>query len=191
MIQEEQDEATKNRTNSSTTTTISTTQETQYLNRLLSDGTNQKASSGTTNRITAHGTDIVDDFIDGIYHTEPKSNHHMTKTTSAVAKKSKLSTSTAKSNTTSVLPLCTGHQQPCKSCTVKKTGPNKGRKFYVCASTSRIEQCTTFIWVDDTVQVRSRFFVFPTDLYTKSFPPCLKQNPSAFLQRTKTAIFYK
>lgn len=30
-------------------------------------------------------------------------------------------------------PLCRGHSEPCKMMTVSKCGPNRGRKFYICA----------------------------------------------------------
>lgn len=33
----------------------------------------------------------------------------------------------------SSLPVCKGHSEPCVARTVKKTGPNVGRGFYVCA----------------------------------------------------------
>ena len=32
-----------------------------------------------------------------------------------------------------VAPLCTVHREPAKELTVNKTGPNKGKKFYVCS----------------------------------------------------------
>lgn len=73
------------------------------------------------------GVDPVDDFVDGVFAC---------KTASTRGK---------------AIPVCTGHQQPCKLLTVKKTGPNKGRKFYAC-SFPRSEQCNHFQWVDDTVQ---------------------------------------
>lgn len=33
----------------------------------------------------------------------------------------------------SSIPLCKGHKEPCVSRVVKKSGPNLGRRFYVCA----------------------------------------------------------
>ena len=42
--------------------------------------------------------------------------------------------------------------QNLKLLTVKKTGPNKCRKFYACCL-PRQEQCNHFQWVDDTQEV--------------------------------------
>lgn len=47
------------------------------------------------------------------------------------------------------VPLCTGHFEPCKLRTVKKSGANKGRKFYSCPYGRR--GCNFFLWADDHV----------------------------------------
>jgi GRF zinc finger/DEAD/DEAH box helicase/SAP domain len=83
------------------------------------------------------GVDPIDDFCDGTFSQAAPP---------AIAKLNK-----KKRQTSSTIPLCPDHQQPCKLLTVKKTGPNKGRKFYVCAF-PRGEQCNHFLWADDTVQ---------------------------------------
>jgi GRF zinc finger len=43
--------------------------------------------------------------------------------------------------------ICKAHQVPCKLLTVKKEGPNHGRKFYVCGDPT---QCDHFEWTTDT-----------------------------------------
>ncbi|CAM9978884.1 unnamed protein product, partial [Discosporangium mesarthrocarpum] len=52
-------------------------------------------------------------------------------------------------------PRCVKHQRRTKLLTVKKTGLNKGRRFYVC-SLPRGEGCAFFMWADDNpAMVRS------------------------------------
>jgi GRF zinc finger len=84
-----------------------------------------------------NGLDTIDDYVDGVLQAPP------------VASRS--SKQRARS-TAAAIPLCRGHSQPCKRLTVKKTGPNKGRVFFVCGG-PRGEQCHHFEWADDTVQV--------------------------------------
>ncbi|CAO2640015.1 DNA-(apurinic or apyrimidinic site) endonuclease 2 [Lemmus lemmus] len=48
-------------------------------------------------------------------------------------------------------PLCRGHREPCVMRTVKKTGPNLGRHFYVCARSlgppnDPSSSCNFFLW---------------------------------------------
>jgi hypothetical protein len=78
--------------------------------------------------------DPVDDFVDGVFSApnNDKSKHR-----------------------SDAIPLCSGHRQPCKLLTVKKSGPNKGRKFYACAGERR-EQCNHFAWADDTVEAAQK-----------------------------------
>lgn len=45
-------------------------------------------------------------------------------------------------------PKCAHHQQPSRLLRVKKSGPNKGRRFYTC-SFPRGEECGFFMWVED------------------------------------------
>lgn len=78
------------------------------------------------------GTDAVDNFVDGLADTD------------ASSKRSRRTTSQNKNG----IPLCQGHQQPCRLRTVRKSGPNKGRKFYACPM-DRHEQCNFFAWADD------------------------------------------
>ena len=52
-------------------------------------------------------------------------------------------------------PICARHTRPCKLIKVKKSGPNKGRKFYAC-SMPRGEQCDFFQWADDTAEAAKR-----------------------------------
>ena len=44
-------------------------------------------------------------------------------------------------------PMCTGHRLECVVRTVKKAGPNKGRKFFSCACTPELS-CNFFKWQD-------------------------------------------
>ena len=51
-------------------------------------------------------------------------------------------------------PLCKGHRESCVLRTVKKEGPNNGRRFYVCArpqgAKTNIEaRCQHFEWIDN------------------------------------------
>ncbi|XP_004598385.2 DNA-(apurinic or apyrimidinic site) endonuclease 2 [Ochotona princeps] len=51
----------------------------------------------------------------------------------------------------SPLPLCAGHKEPCVMRTVKKPGPNLGRRFYMCARprgppTDPSARCNFFLW---------------------------------------------
>ena len=69
------------------------------------------------------GTDPLDDFVDGVDLKKASSKG---------------------------IPLCQGHQQPCRLRTVRKaTSAHKGRKFYVCAMERRHEQCNHFQWADN------------------------------------------
>ena len=48
-------------------------------------------------------------------------------------------------------PLCKGHKEPCVLKTVNRTGPNRGKKFYMCAKPAGFKgdpntRCETFIW---------------------------------------------
>jgi len=45
-------------------------------------------------------------------------------------------------------PKCAHHHQPSRLLKVKKSGPNKGRRFYTC-SFPRGEECGFFMWVED------------------------------------------
>ena len=47
-----------------------------------------------------------------------------------------------------VRPACSGHQLPAKLITVRKDGPNKGRKFYGCAYPAD-QRCKFFMWAED------------------------------------------
>ena len=82
-----------------------------------------KADTGSVQVFSRQGTDVIDDYLDGVYTTTKKSR--------------------------STIPFCDGHQQPAKKLTVKKSGPNQGRPFYCCAE-PRGEQCDFFQWADDT-----------------------------------------
>ncbi|XP_062039850.1 DNA-(apurinic or apyrimidinic site) endonuclease 2 isoform X1 [Lepus europaeus] len=51
----------------------------------------------------------------------------------------------------SPMPLCGGHREPCVMRTVKKPGPNLGRRFYMCARprgppTDPSSRCNFFLW---------------------------------------------
>jgi GRF zinc finger len=99
---------------------------------------NQLMGKSTTSATSSTGADVVDDFIDGVFAPPPAEAN------ANIKKKS--------SKTTSPIPLCSGHHQPCKVLTVKKSGPNRGRQFYACAC-PRMEQCNHFAWADDTLRV--------------------------------------
>ena len=50
-------------------------------------------------------------------------------------------------------PLCKGHKEPCVMRTVKKSGPNRGRRFYVCAKpeghkSNPDARCDHFEWMN-------------------------------------------
>lgn len=52
-------------------------------------------------------------------------------------------------------PLCTGHNQPCVLKTVKRSGPTRGRQFYMCAKpegfkTDPNARCSFFKWIGRT-----------------------------------------
>ena len=89
-------------------------------------------------RTLAHANvDPVDDYLDGTFHkhiVQCKGN----------------TTTNAKSQSCSY-PHCIRHNRRCKLHTVKKSGPNRGRKFYTC-SLPRGEQCDYFVWQEDTLQ---------------------------------------
>lgn len=91
---------------------------------------------------TSAGVDPVDDFVDGVFAPDNAANGDD-------AMKNAESNQRKHSPT---IPTCSGHQQPCKLLTVKKSGPYKGRKFYACPC-PRGEQCNHFLWADDTLQV--------------------------------------
>ena len=49
-------------------------------------------------------------------------------------------------------PMCNGHQMRAKLLTVKKAGPNRGRRFYRCGF-SADQQCNFFMWADDNPDI--------------------------------------
>lgn len=55
-------------------------------------------------------------------------------------------------------PKCIRHGRTCRLLVVRKTGNNKGRKFYVC-SLPRGEQCDFFQWAEDTVEAAKRLLL--------------------------------
>ena len=77
---------------------------------------------------------------------------------SASSSQSKSSKSTAASWSTImaplVAPLCTVHREPAKELTVNKTGPNKGKKFYVC---SRFVACLVSLLRDFAMLTQRSF----------------------------------
>ena len=77
------------------------------------------------------GMDPLDDYFDGTLSSASKQSEEDGKRTSSKV-------------------CCVRHNRPCKLATVKKSGPNKGRKFYVC-SLPRGEQCDHFEWKEDTL----------------------------------------
>lgn len=89
-------------------------------------------------RTLAHANvDPVDDYLDGTFHK------HIVQCKGST-------TTNAKSKSCSY-PHCIRHNRRCKLHTVKKSGPNRGRKFYTC-SLPRGEQCDYFVWQEDTLQ---------------------------------------
>jgi len=91
------------------------------------------------------GTDPLDDYLDGVYHDSiPKEKRAGNKKSNKTA------------NSRNPLPMCSGHQRPCKLLQVKKKNDNRGRHFYAC-SLPRGEQCNHFQWAEDTVQARCHF----------------------------------
>ncbi|RYH29294.1 RecQ family ATP-dependent DNA helicase [archaeon] len=51
-------------------------------------------------------------------------------------------------------PLCPGHSMPAKLLTVKKTGGNKGRRFYACCFPAD-QRCNFFLWAEDNPDLLS------------------------------------
>ena len=91
-----------------------------------SHGTSEQHFGGA---LTLDGIDPVDDLVDGALSC---------------------AASNKKPGRSNPIPLCSGHHQPCKLLTVRKTSTgNKGRQFYCCAL-DRGEQCNFFKWMDDT-----------------------------------------
>lgn len=123
---------------------------------------NPIASSVATTVVSSSsqtGIDPVDDYIDGVYTAKNK-----------------------KQKSKRAIPLCSGHQQPCKLLTVKKSGDNKGRQFY-CCSFPRSEQCNHFQWADDTLEVSGvRSILEPMwsahPVYSKAAQAALLKNSS-------------
>jgi ATP-dependent DNA helicase Q4 len=76
--------------------------------------------------------DPMDDYLDGNYHAKKEDKDKQVKDVAAA-------------------PCCSGHQRPCKKLVVKKSGGNKGRKFYVC-SLPRGEQCDFFEWAENSAE---------------------------------------
>jgi GRF zinc finger len=99
---------------------------------------NQMIGKSTISVTSSFGVDVVDDFMDGVFAAESSEANPNAKKNAA--------------KRVSPIPLCSGHQQPCKVLTVKKSGPNRGRQFYACAC-PRMEQCNHFAWADDTLRV--------------------------------------
>jgi hypothetical protein len=46
-------------------------------------------------------------------------------------------------------PACSGHQLPAKLITVRKTGPNRGRKFFGCSYPAD-QRCGFFLWAEES-----------------------------------------
>ena len=69
----------------------------------------------------------------------------------------------SKSGSANAIPLCAGHQAPCRLATVKKSGRNKGRKFYACSATPWQQRCDSFFWADeDPIAAAMKFQPAPT-----------------------------
>ena len=111
----------------------------------------------TKRRVANAGVDNVDDFLDGVYENKPGNSNN-----SCYSISKSIVTATSSSTTPTPLeaklkasrstkPSCVRHSRPCKLLQVKKSGSNKGRKFYVCAL-PRGEQCEHFQWAEDTVE---------------------------------------
>lgn len=89
-------------------------------------------------RTLAHANvDPLNDYLDGTFHK------HIVQC--------KGSTTTNTRSQSCSYPHCIRHNRRCKLHTVKKSGPNRGRKFYTC-SLPRGEQCDYFVWQEDTLQ---------------------------------------
>ncbi|GMH53067.1 hypothetical protein TrLO_g6622 [Triparma laevis f. longispina] len=86
------------------------------------------------------GVDVLDDLLDGKFLekkiTPPKKSNKKTK-----QPKSKPEDSTCVK--------CVRHSRKCKLLKVKKPGPNRGKKFYVC-SLPKGEGCDFFKWEEDS-----------------------------------------
>eukprot|EP00939_MAST-03C_sp_MAST-3C-sp1_P005158 g5158.t1 len=86
-----------------------------------------------------------------------------------------------------VIPLCPGHQLPCRLRTVKKASSrHRGRKFYAC-SLSREQQCDAFFWFDavDRSEVREH-------LSDESVPTSVRaERLQWFLRRAKNMTCFE
>ncbi|KAL7578322.1 hypothetical protein ACA910_012730 [Epithemia clementina (nom. ined.)] len=116
--------------------------------------------------LTHDGIDPMDDFLDGTFAT-----------TTAGAQQATVNNKTIDSNP---IPLCSGHQQPCKQLTVKKnTTGNKGRQFFCCAL-ARGEQCNFFKWADDTVEAAKAVL-----MKNKSYSGFVGRQVQSYMERIK------
>lgn len=48
---------------------------------------------------------------------------------------------------------CSSHNEPCAVRTVRKDGPNKGRKFYSCQRSQTDNSCGYFLWQDEAKEI--------------------------------------
>ena len=95
-----------------------------------------KKKAYTARRLPDGGVDILDDLLDGKFKEDGKP-----------VPKTKAKKTTKQPSPDDI--CCVRHSRKCKLCTVKKSGPNKGKKFYVC-SLPRGEGCDFFKWEMDT-----------------------------------------
>ena len=86
------------------------------------------------------GVDIIDDLLDGKYKSQGRASEE---------DNGAASTTTASSSSSNAV-RCTRHGRSCKLVTVKKSGKNRGRKFYACCM-PRGEQCDFFMWENEGV----------------------------------------
>jgi hypothetical protein len=114
------------------------------------------------------GVDPVDDFVDGVFCRDIGRDNE---TTTHAPKKRVIQ---------DPIPLCSGHQQPCKLLTVKKSGENRGRKFYAC-SYPRSEQCDFFQWADDTIAAAQTQL-----LRNRSLSGFIARQVASYMERVKS-----
>jgi ATP-dependent DNA helicase Q4 len=103
--------------------------------------------------------DPLDDYLDGVFHNGSEKQLESKESNSAV--------------------ICSRHAMACVIRIVKKAGPNRGRKFYVC-SMPRGENCNFFEWYDDSIAS-----IKDTMLKQSSYSGFLARQTTSYLQRMR------
>eukprot|EP00946_MAST-07B_sp_MAST-7B-sp1_P000733 g733.t1 len=95
------------------------------------------------------------------------------------------SSAAPKSDTSAVVQQvvrCSGHGLPAKSWTVKKAGPNKGRKFWSCPL-ERIERCDFFCWADNGATAAVKAYMGNKTLKGSGISPAIYDPMKSYIRR--------